>query len=231
METKYFSGNIIEHKQVTENGIPIGIVKGYIATWDIDQENDKFEPNAFKDSLEIYRKDGRLIPMRNQHGALIGGYPIAKVFEDSKGLLGEGEINLELQEGRDAYSLVRQGVMRKKSIGYSAVEHRRENGVRLISKAKIYEGSVVDHPMNLAAAITEVKEEKKTLSVTDLKNLPMGELVKSFRSVLSKDAADFVASLIMARILADDSGAPVKMFADLVANIKTVRENIKLCQK
>jgi hypothetical protein len=52
---------------------------------------------------------------------------------------------------------MKQGVLSDLSIGFTSLEDSFENGIRVIRKAIIWEGSIVDEPMNPAARITEVK--------------------------------------------------------------------------
>lgn len=226
METKY-SGVITEHKQIERDGVPIGIVKGYIATWDVDQGKDQFMPGAFAEHLKYYRDNGLNIPMKAMHDVIIGGYPIETVKEDDKGLYGEGEINLNIEAGRNAYGLVKQKVLARKSIGYEAIDKEWKDGIRIIRKSKVYEGSIVDHPMNLNAVVTDVKGDNGTMSITDIKNIRKSELVKLFRPILSKDAADYVAALIMTNALADKTDESVKMLNEIADQIQAIQETLK----
>jgi HK97 family phage prohead protease len=164
--------NMAEHKQEEINGIPIGIIKGYLATWDIDRGNDKFIRGAFMDSIREHLEKGRPIRLLAQHYSsdIIGGFPIEKVFEDEKGLFVEGHINLNVQKGAEFYALALQGILSDLSIGYSADDVLFEDGIRKITKATIWEGSIVSEPMNTEATISEVK-------------------VVNARSILAKDFA------------------------------------------
>lgn len=162
----------IEHKRLgvvtkTENvqtaaGVQVGIVEGYIATWDIDRGDhtgirDQFVKGAFADSIKYHRERGRPIRLKDHHGRTVGGFPIGSVHEDDRGLWGRGEINLEVQQGREAYALAAQGVLTDFSIGFTPVDFTIDRGVRTITKAVIWEGSVVDEPMNPHANIVAVK--------------------------------------------------------------------------
>lgn len=140
-----------------ESGIPVGIVTGYLATWDIDRGKDRFEKGAFQESLAEHKQKRRMIRMKAYHDVIIGGFPIDPVCEDEKGLYVEGHINLETTVGREAYALAKQGVLTDFSIGYSVKESEFESGVRVIKRATIWEGSIVDEPMNEHAIINEVK--------------------------------------------------------------------------
>jgi HK97 family phage prohead protease len=149
-----------EIKDITErkeSGVPVGIVTGYLATWDIDRGKDRFEKGAFQESLAEHRQKSRMIRMKAYHDIIIGGFPIDPVREDEKGLYVEGHINLETTAGREAYALAKQGVLSDFSIGYSVNDSEYESGIRVIKRATIWEGSIVDEPMNEHANINEVK--------------------------------------------------------------------------
>lgn len=168
METKHLGGKITDFKQIDRNGIPVGIVEGYIATWDIDRGNDRFKPGAFTEHLKELRAKNRGPRLKDNHGRTVGIFPIENVKEDSRGLFGIGEINLEVQQGRELYSLVKQKAMTDFSIGYSVQDVEYINGIREIIKSRVWEGSVVDEPMNPEANITDVK------SIGDRSELPKG---------------------------------------------------------
>lgn len=169
IEKKTFGGNIVEYKQEQRNGVPVGIVAGYMATWDLDRGDDKFLKGAFLDSIAEHREKDRPIRLKKGHDETIGGFPIDSVREDDRGLYGVGEINLDTQEGREAFSLAKQGVLSDFSIGFSVVDFEIHDGVRIIKNAVIWETSVVDEPMNPEANITEVK------SVVPFQDLPITE--------------------------------------------------------
>lgn len=152
------------HGQTTRNGIPIGIVKGYLATWEPDVQPgrfgkpDRFHPGAFKKSIMEHKKRGnRQIRLRDHHGKTVGGFPIDKVREDEHGLWVEGEINLETKQGKELYSLALQDVLTDFSIGFKVVRDRVGPTNRDIFEAIIGEGSIVDEPKNLGSNIIEVK--------------------------------------------------------------------------
>jgi len=173
-ETKFIGGNVVEVKEETRNGVQVGIVKGYIATWDIDRGDwtgvkDQFIKGAFLKSLAEHREKRRQIRLKDHHGRTIGGFPIDLVTEDDRGLLAVGEINLEVQQGREAHSLAKQGVLTDFSIGFSVVDSSMDNDIRSIHEAIVWEGSIVDEPMNPAAKITEVK------AVVPFQDLPLAD--------------------------------------------------------
>ena len=164
-ETKQIGGNVLEVKQEDRNGVKVGIISGYIATWDVDRGSwglkDRFTRGAFAESISDHQVKGRQVRLKDHHGRTVGGFPASTLREDEKGLFGVGEINLEVQQGLEAYLLAKQGVLEDFSIGFSSLVDSEANvdgeRIRTISKAIIWEGSIVDEPMNPAAKITEVK--------------------------------------------------------------------------
>jgi len=157
VEYKYFGGGVLEVKEESVNGVPVGIVNGYIATWSIDRGNDRFVKGAFKESLIEMRAKDRQIRFKDHHFRTIGGFPSDRSHEDDKGLFVVGHINLEVQQGREAFSLARQGVLSDFSVGFSVNEFEMDGAMRIIHKATLWEGSIVDEPMNVDATILEVK--------------------------------------------------------------------------
>ncbi len=170
LEVKTARSAVVEVKQATRNGVSVGTLAGYMSTWEPDTGGrfgvpDKFEPGAWLESLAEHRARGmRQVRLKDHHGRTIGGFPIETVREDERGLFGIAEVNLEMQEGREAFSLARQGVLTDFSVGYVALDDKLEPGVRRISRAMLFESSIVDEPGNQGANITEVKAVQAALA-------------------------------------------------------------------
>jgi len=178
IKTLCHGGVVTETKEVERNGVKVGIIEGYLATWDVDRGGwdgvkDKFLQGAFLKSIERHKATNRPVRLKDMHGRTIGGFPIDGVKEDSRGLFGRGEINLGVQQGREAFALAKQGVMSDFSIGWQIGEGSKiKDGVRSIPEAEIWEGSIVDEPMNPHANITAVKAlDFKELDFTDARAL------------------------------------------------------------
>ena len=170
VENKLNGGRIEEVKIGARNGVQVGFVSGYIATWDLDEGMDRFVAGCFEKSLSEHRERGdRQIRLKDHHFKTIGGFPIDTVREDKRGLYGEGEVNLEIQEGREAFALAKQGVLTDLSIGFTPVSFsfEEEGRIRVIDEALVWEGSIVDEPMNRGANITSVKHRFRDLPVAD----------------------------------------------------------------
>jgi HK97 family phage prohead protease len=233
IETKLIGGRICESKANERDGVPVGIIKGYIATWDTDRCNDQFQKGCFSDSLDDHRKKGRQIRLKDQHGRTVGGFPIASVKEDDVGLYGEGEVNLNVQQGKELFELVRQGVLCDFSIGFTPVDYKYEVDVnesgnvnkRVITKAVVWEGSIVDEPMNPAAKVTEFK------SVVPFQDLPLADRsvpwdaghaiarVKSFTGSEEEPSPDFKKAFLWYDVnTADQFGSYKLPIADVIDN-------------
>lgn len=154
----------LDTQEEKRNDVPIGRVSGYIATWDIDRGGssgirDQFVKGAFLDSIERHKAGNRQIRLKADHDQIIGGFPIDTVYEDDRGLFGVAEINLDVQKGREVYNLAKQGVITDFSIGWKpSAATRIKDSVRSITKAEIYEGSLVGEPMNPKANVVSVKD-------------------------------------------------------------------------
>lgn len=194
MERKEFGGHIVEIKIEERNGIQVGIIEGYIATWDIDRGDiwgvrDQFIKGAFSKSIKDLQSRNRQLRFKDHHGRTIGGFPPETLKEDGVGLFGRGEINLEVQQGREAYLLAKQGVLVEFSIGFSSVKDTEENKIRTITEAIAWEGSIIDEPMNPEAVITSVK------AAVPYKNLPLADESRPWdASAAKKRVADFTDS-------------------------------------
>ena len=172
-ETKTIGGYVIETKQVERNGEPIGLVSGYMATWDIDRGHwgmrDRFIKGAFLESINEHKLNrNRQVRFKDNHGRVVGGFPIDGVHEDDTGLFGTAEVNLDIQQGNELFSIIKQGVIVDFSIGFAAIDFETETVdeddiIRNITKAIIFEASAVSEPMNPKAVITDVKALGETV--------------------------------------------------------------------
>lgn len=198
IEHATLSFKMSETKEQTLDGSNIGVFSGHLAAFAKDRMDDVFLPGAFKESLSRHRDENRPIRMLVQHDSdfLIGGFPIESVREDDKGLFVIGNINLDVQRGKEAFALMKQGVLTDMSIGFSVsgddgMEFR--DGIRFLKQVDVWEGSLVTEPANVAAKITEVK------TVVPFQDLPLA----------SRDRAwDSDAAIARVREFTDSTDAP-----------------------
>lgn len=216
-ELKFVGGNVVNVKQEERNGVQVGIVEGYIATWDIDEGDffgikDRFVRGAFVESILEHVQRRRQVRLKDHHGRTVGGFPIEFVKEDDRGLFGVGEINLEVQQGHDLFVLAKQRVLTDFSIGFSVVDFEMDGDLRTITKAIIWEGSVVDEPMNRQANITQVKKDEDEnvdyFKTEDIEGWTKRDVEKALRAgaKFSKNAAKVILT-IKDPVEVDDDGA------------------------
>ena len=178
MERKTVNFKTTEVKQATVNGVDVGFIEGYASTWDLDRGGDIIVNGAFTETLSQLSANGRTIRMLAGHDYedLIGGFPVSECKQDNNGLFVRGEVNLEVQKGRETYALAKQGVLCDMSIGFSlpadSCEFKEVDGeiVRFIKKLNLWEISLVPEPMNPRAQITAVKS-RNIESIKDVENL------------------------------------------------------------
>lgn len=206
IETKEVGGVVLEVKQEERNGVKVGILEGYAATWDLDRGDwmgvrDRFVKGAFLESLMEHVMKKRQIRFKDHHGRTVGGAPMEFVKEDDRGLFVVAEVNLEVQQGRELYALAKQGVIVDFSIGFTVVDFEMDENIRTITKAIVWEFSGVDEPANPHANITQVKnnedDDVKTYNTADVKGWGKRELEQALRegAKFSKNASKAIISL------------------------------------
>lgn len=155
-----------EVKEVDLDGGRYGLVKGLFSTYgNIDEVYDKVMPGAFNKSIEQYKQNGHQIPLLYRHSELIGGIKVDELKDTSEGLEGSALINLDVQRGREAYALAKQGVISSFSIGFTTIKsERNREGIRELKEVRLGEVSMVPNPANTKAKITSVKAKKEVKS-------------------------------------------------------------------
>ncbi|MBP8275677.1 MAG: HK97 family phage prohead protease [Propionivibrio sp.] len=146
----------IEIKAVNEDGL----FSGYASVFEeIDSYRDIVKRGAFEKTLAESESKGRAVPILWQHDAAkpIGVYTELK--EDEHGLYVEGQLNMDVQQAREALSLLRQKALSGISIGYNSVRYDTDvkSGVRRLYELKLFEASLVTFPACDSARVTDVK--------------------------------------------------------------------------
>jgi uncharacterized protein len=143
-----------------------GVFSGYASLFGVvDSQGDLVEKGAFRPSLEAWRAKGRRPAMLWQHDA---AEPIGlwtDLVEDEIGLRVEGRLLLSVQRGADAYEHLKAGTISGLSIGYAAVESRRDRktGLRRLVTVTLWEISLVTFPANTEARVATVKADDDRL--------------------------------------------------------------------
>lgn len=203
-ETKQFSCHFDLKKILDpeEDGPNIGVFEGFASTFgNVDRMDDIIVKGAFARTLSDHRDRDRQIRMLSQHdrSELIGGFPSQLAREDDKGLFVVGNINLDTQTGKEAFSLMKQGVLQDLSIGFIIRDSEMQDGKQLIKEVDLFEISLVTEPANQEAQITTIK------SIVPFQDLPLAHI----RTPWNKEqSADHLHKFI------DEDGKPGDAYGD-----------------
>ena len=137
---------------------PDGTFEGYASLFDTeDLGHDVIAPGAFRESLA--RRGAAGIKMLFQHDPAepIGVW--TSLNEDGRGLYARGRLMPEVARAREVLALMRAGALDGLSIGFRAVQGRRDTrtGVRRLLKVDLWEISVVTFPLLPEARVAHVK--------------------------------------------------------------------------
>ena len=155
-EMKHISATF-EVKSLDEGGH----FEGYASVFGVqDYDGDVIVKGAFRKSIEQYRQASRMPKMLWQHDMrdICGKWQ--DMHEDEHGLYVKGSLILDTQRGREAYALMKAGVLDGMSIGFNVVEagpsDQRSRG-RVIEEVDLWEVSLVTWGANPDALVTSVK--------------------------------------------------------------------------
>ena len=127
------------------------LIQGYASVFNIqDCTGEIIAPSAF---APLQPRSVKLLWQHN-HEHPIG--VVEELRQDNHGLFVRARINCEVEKGREAASLVKQGAIKGLSVGFNAIKHHYDaHGKRVITKAKLWEISVVTFPANPSAQILD----------------------------------------------------------------------------
>lgn len=131
-----------------------GLFSGYASVYNVQDAHLEFVmPGAFSHTLQC----NPIPKLLWQHDpqALIGVWK--ELVEDSHGLFVKGKIFLELQKGREAYLLMKEGAVDGLSIGYIPLKIQETYQGRYLEQIDLYEISLVTFPSNPHARIQSIK--------------------------------------------------------------------------
>lgn len=141
---------------------PEGRITGYGSKFGlVDSYNEIVVKGAFKKSLQRMTKAKAILPILWQHDAdiPIGGWDSYK--EDDVGLYLEGDLDLDTQAGREAWSAVKKGYVGGLSIGYYEIKADPwswdNKDPRNLYELDLRETSVVTFPALKEARLDAVK--------------------------------------------------------------------------
>lgn len=131
-----------------------GRIEGFAAVFgNVDLGLDRIEPGAFSKTIRGVKR----LPMIWQHDTRMPIGVWDEFREERKGLRIGGDINLEIQNGRDARSLTKQGAVTGLSIDYIPTKFSFDGDVRVLEEVDLMGTSLVTFPMNTEARVLGIK--------------------------------------------------------------------------
>jgi len=121
-------------------------IAGYASLWGVaDLNGDVTARGVFADSLAKTGAGGVQMLHQHESRAVVGVWD--RMVEDERGLWVEGRIEDWSAEARYAAALTRAGALDGLSIGFRAMKARRDGRLRVLSRAELWEVSLVTFPM------------------------------------------------------------------------------------
>jgi len=161
-QTKQTQSLSLELKALEEKD-GLGTFEGHAAVFgNVDSYKDIIEPGAFARSIQhrIASTGKAAFPILFNHDPMEPIGVTLSVAEDAKGLAVKGELNLNVQRGREVYALLKQGALSGLSIGFRTIQADMDSaGIRHLKEVQLYEWSPVVFPANELAQTTNVKAE------------------------------------------------------------------------
>lgn len=134
-----------------------GYIEGYASVFGVlDSYNTIFERGCFEKSLQNYGMPAFLL----HHSSTNPAGVTMEAKEDANGLFVRGEMNLEVQEIREAYALAKQGALKGISVGFVPRKWEdNEEYIRTFKEVDLMEYSLVTFPANPLAKVKAVRND------------------------------------------------------------------------
>jgi HK97 family phage prohead protease len=163
-----------------------GAFEGLLAIYNnVDLGGDLIEPGAF---LKTLQERGSTIPLLWGHKAEEPPIGRLKLFDTPDGLRVKGQLNLEMSRSKDVYSAMKAGDVSGLSIGYDTVKHEIKSGVRHLKELRLWEGSIVNFPMNPLAEVFSVKDLKVGRKISAANKEALQQAMELIRALVSDEA-------------------------------------------
>ena len=171
-----------------------GTFSGYGSVFgELDSYRDIVMPGAFAKSLaDDFAAKKRKVPMLWQHNSRVPIGVYTTIREDDIGLYLEGECNMEVQQGREAHSLMKQGALTGLSIGYNTITQvwDEQNNLRKLLQVQLWEVSPVTFPAGDNARVQTVKSIEDLATLSDVE-----DLLRDAHGFSRKEAVAFIARI------------------------------------
>lgn len=196
----------------TKQGIPVlklkkfgeeGEFEGYASVFgNRDSYGDIVMQGAFAASLAEHAEKGTMPKLFWQHDSWLPIGSWIEMAEDETGLKVKGRLNMDVQQGREAYALLKAGDIDGLSIGYRVRESDDDEGqgATLLKELDLVEVSVVSLGANDRALVSSFKN----IRAGGLPTLPEFEAFLRDAGFSKKEACS-IASRGLAQLLRSDS--------------------------
>jgi uncharacterized protein len=149
-----------------DDGAEAGTIAGLASLFgEVDSHGDRIGASAFRRSLDEHKSLGTMPALLWSHNPAEPAGRWIEAREDARGLYVRGQLNLETDVGRRAYSHVKAGDCRGLSIGFGLYEKgwtRNPDGTRTLHAIDLREVSIVAMPAQRTAGIFAVKQAFST---------------------------------------------------------------------
>ena len=154
MEHKRFTANL-ELKDIGESGT----FEGYASVFDVeDSDGDVIVKGAFANTINNFTEKGKMPKMLWQHNPSIIIGKFTEMLEDNNGLYVKGRLITEVDKGREAHILMKEGALDSMSVGFNIIDAVNTKGRgRTINDLDLWEVSLVTWGANPDALVSTVK--------------------------------------------------------------------------
>lgn len=158
-----YAGTPFEIKQLDESGNIAGVLAGY---GNVDHGGDLLVTGCLAKSLAARTSP---LPMLLHHDLArpIGAW--SEWHETPEGLQVSGRLTLATRDAQEAHALAKDGALTGLSIGWKPIKQNRDaKGIRTVTEAELFEGSLVTIGMNDAARLTSIKSITRAQDIREL---------------------------------------------------------------
>ncbi len=155
MTTATLNTKSLELKSLDDTGVFVGYCSVF---GNEDQVGDIVRKGAYAKTLAERGPKGVKMLFDHNPAEPIGVWK--NLVEDDYGLLGEGQLLLGVQKGREVYELMKAGALDGLSIGYRVTKQSQDRAnphIRFLDEIDLREVSAVMFPCNEDSVITSVK--------------------------------------------------------------------------
>lgn len=148
LETKFFSETNTD-----------AVFEGYGSVYgNVDGGRDVIEHGAFGDSIATKTASGIKMLWQHDPAQPIGIFE--SLVEDDKGLRVKGKLLTSIPIIKEKWDMMKAGLVDGLSVGFQVLKHAwRDDNIRVIKQADLWEISVVTFPMNAKARVTAKKND------------------------------------------------------------------------